>query len=143
MKALILLLALSVCVPACAQERTESVTTHFQGSADLGKGAQLRSEANRVARLIQTKQYQAAADGAAALRKRYEALFDPALRQLTFASRSEFDDFKKTVSGKVEWIDWGYKECLHMQAFLAAQRRDFGSALTLLNDIEKVAPVSA
>jgi len=96
-----------------------------------------------VSALMVSRQFDQAARKAAALRSAYEREFDPTLRQYSFQSQAEFEEFRQTAAVPFEWIDWGYRECLHAQAFIAAERRDFATALDLLRATEALAPLSA
>lgn len=146
MKPSALLLSLLLCLllaPAFGQKVGETVTTNLEGYADSAKGAELHERVNDLATLVRAKKLAEAQQLAAELRKQFEADFDPTLRQYTFQSKQEYLDFKSSSQDPFEWIDWGYQQCLQIQAFIASERRDFTLALSLLTAIEGVAPVSA
>ena len=140
---LLLILACTLSLNSHAEGKTGTVTTTFQLRAENAKGAQLRSQAIELVSMVTAKRFAVADQRAIELRSAYEATFDTKLKQYTFQSQAEFDEFTKASVAKFEWIDWGYKECLQMQAFMAAERRDFPTALAILKKIELLAPVSA
>jgi tetratricopeptide (TPR) repeat protein len=140
--ALLLLLSLPMS-PAFGQKVGETITTEMLGLVDSAKGAQFHEQVNAVAALVRAKRLDEANAAAIELQKRFEGLFDPAMHHYTFQSKEEFQEFKAGSDEAFEWIDWGYHQCLHMQAFVAAERRDFPAALSILTAIEGIAPVSA
>lgn len=115
----------------------------MQTMAESAKGGALRLQANEVAALIAQKKFAEADQLAVTLRKAYEATFDPKLKQYSFHTRAEFEEFSKSSDSKFEWIDWGYSQCLQLQAYLASERRDFPAALAFLRSMEAVASMSA
>ncbi len=140
----ILTLAASAAAPLVAQTKTETVTTVLQGvRPQKAKASHLWSRVDEVYRLIGEKKFDEADGKAATLRKDYEKTFDSSLKQFSFQSQAEFDEFNTAGAGKFEWIDWGYKQCLQAMAYLAAQRRDFPASLAILKTLENTAPVSA
>ena len=145
MKIKFLLSALTVALSiyAYAEVRAETVTTEFEQKVENAQGAHLRARTNEVVSMVTAKRFVDAEKLANALRKTYEAEFSTQKRQFSFPSQVEFDEFKKTTKLKFEWIDWGYKECLQMLAFIQSERRDFSTALNTLKEIERIAPVSA
>jgi tetratricopeptide (TPR) repeat protein len=144
MKQLIsLLIALAVSLPLQAQEKTGTVSTVVQNTAQDAKGASLRPAVNALVKLLAAKKFPEADQNVGALRKQYEAIFDPQLKHFTFHDQEEFDEFSKTSGGRFEWIDVGYAQCIQIQAYLAAERRDFSAAMVFLKAIEEIAPVSA
>jgi tetratricopeptide (TPR) repeat protein len=138
-----LLLTLFVCTAAIADAPNQTVTTEFQSNPELGIGAEFRSESNELVKLLHAKQLNAAEKAAVALCKKFEAKFDPARTQFVFSTRAEFETFKKTGRDKVEWIDVGYHQCLKLQAYIAAERKQFPVALAMLQKLEKIAPTDA
>lgn len=128
---------------AYAEVRAETVTTEFEQKVEKAKGAHLRARTNEMVSMVMAKRFVDAEKLANALRKTYEVEFSTQKRQFSFPSQVEFDEFRKTTKLEFEWIDWGYKECLQMLAFIQSERRDFSAALTTLKDIERIAPVSA
>jgi tetratricopeptide (TPR) repeat protein len=140
---LLLLFAFTAVLRLHAEDNTGTVTTRLQVEIDNAKGANLRSQTKALVAMVEAKQMAAAAQKAVELRGAYETIFDKSLKQYTFQSQEEFKEFSKSSESKFEWIDWGYKDCLQMQAFIAADRREFPVALAILKTIETVAPVSA
>jgi tetratricopeptide (TPR) repeat protein len=138
-----LLLVVGFGCVAQAQEATGTVKTVVNGMAEEGKGAALRSESNDIISTLQADKLDLAQQRAVDLCKKYEAMFDPALVQRVFAKKAEFEEYKQMRVEKIEWIDTGYKQCLMIQAFIAAERRDYAVALDKLKAIEKIAPTSA
>lgn len=128
---------------AAGKLETVSTTVRLEKNPGYAKGAELRAKADSLVAMVTAKHLAEAERLAADLCPAYEATFDHARKQYTFQSRTEYEEFKRNKPTDFEWIDWGYKECLQMQAFIAADRRDFPAALTLLNRIEALAPVSA
>lgn len=120
----ILTLAASAAAPLVAQTKTETVTTVLQGvRPQKAKASHLWSRVDEVYRLIGEKKFDEADGKAATLRKDYEKTFDSSLKQFSFQSQAEFDEFNT--------------------AYLAAQRRDFPASLAILKTLENTAPVSA
>jgi tetratricopeptide (TPR) repeat protein len=141
--ALLALLAGIALPPAHGQGVGKSVTTPTHGVADRAKGAELRGEVNALVAVIQAGRLDEAERIAVDLQHKFEAQFEPGVRQYSFMSKEEYLDFKGTSTEAFEWIDWGYEESLHIQAFIAAERKDFRSALALHTRIEAIAPASA
>ena len=129
--------------PAFAQPIGTTVATDIGGSAENAKGAEMRDQVNAVWGLVRAKKLPEAELAAADLQKKFESSFDSAQPHYSFQSREEYLEFKSASPQAFEWIDWGYKECLQIQAFIAADRRNFPAALSLLTAIEAIAPVSA
>jgi len=50
---------------------------------------------------------------------------------------------KSTATEAFEWLDWGYKMGLQVQAFILSEKGDYADASVLLQMIEKLAPASA
>lgn len=133
-----------LCLPSAhGQKVSETVTTSFQAHAESAKGAHLRPQVNEVLALVRAKRLPEARRAAGDLQRKFEASFDPKVRQYIFQSQEEYREFKGTSSQVFEWIDWGYKECLQMQAFIASDSRDFSTALSILATVETLAPMSA
>lgn len=135
---------LSVCV--YAEARAETLITGFEQKvekSEKAKGAQLRTRANEVVTMVMAKRFVEAEKLANTLRKDYEAEFNPKIRQFSFPSHVEYDEFRKTTRVQFELVDWGYKECLQMLALIQSERRDFSAAIRTLEDVERIAPVSA
>ena len=141
----LLLLALAIALQAPAEDKpgTTTTTTRFDVYADRAKGANLRPQSVALTAMIKAGQMAAAEQKAVELRSAYEAIFDKSLKQYAFQSQAEFQEFSKSSASPFEWIDWGYEETVQMQAFLAADRRDFPAALAFLKTVEAVAPLSA
>ena len=142
-KFLLVLIVTAFTWQAHAQSRSDTVSTPVQSMAANAKGAELRSQANDLVAMVVAKKFGEADQRALVLRRNYESTFDTSLKQLTFHNQDEFEEFSDSSGGKFEWIDWGYAQCLQMQAYLAAERRDFPAALGYLGTIESIAPVSA
>ena len=140
---LLVLFAFTVPLQSHAKDKSETVTTTTEFIKVNAKGANLGPQAESLVAMVKAKQMAAADHKAIELRREYEAMFDKRLKQYTFQSQAEFQEFSKSSTIKFEWIDWGYEQCLQMRAFIAAERRDFPVALAILKDIELVAPVSA
>jgi tetratricopeptide (TPR) repeat protein len=143
MKILLFVIAALICACSYAGAKPESVATSLAITADNAKGSHLRGQASILIEMVKAKHFADADELAKQLRKAYEAEFDPQLKQYSFQSKAEYDEFRKVSSEKFEWIDWGYKECLQMQAFIKSEKQDFLGALEILRGIEKLAPVSA
>lgn len=142
-KFLLSALAAALSIYTYVEVRAETVTTEFELKVEKAKGSHLRARTNEVVSMVMAKRFVDAEKLANALRKNYEAEFSTHLRQFSFPSQVEFDEFRKSTKLKFEWVDWGYKECLQMLAFIQSERRDFPAALNTLKEIERIAPVSA
>ncbi|MCS6291434.1 MAG: tetratricopeptide repeat protein [Nitrospira sp.] len=72
-------------------------------------------------------------------------LTDPGAIYISAATRDEFADYKKTatVSGKIIWLDWSFREALHLKAFIEAASKRFEPALQFLAEEIKYAPTAA
>jgi Flp pilus assembly protein TadD len=70
-------------------------------------------------------------------------LFDRSVKQYTFQSKAEYEEFKAGAAEPFEWIDWGYRDCFQMQAFVRSERNDFEGALRILEQVKQLAPISA
>ncbi|SDN10210.1 tetratricopeptide repeat protein [Polaromonas sp. JS666] len=146
MKRQLVLVALTICAVlpvAQAQKVGETVATPFQGFAHSAKGSQLRDQVNDLVALVRAKRLSDAERKAIELQEKFEASFDRKMRQYSFQSKEEYLEFKQSAPEQFEWIDWGYKETLQMKAFIAADKREFPTALSILATIEKIAPASA
>lgn len=146
MKTPVLLLLIVACASIQAADRQgvgNTVTTPVQGHAEEAKGAHLRARVSDVVALVRARELDEAERAATDLQKSFEALFSPGVRPYSFQSKVEYLEFKESHRQSFEWIDWGYKECLQMRAFIASERRDFPAALAILSTIEAIAPVSA
>jgi tetratricopeptide (TPR) repeat protein len=146
MKPLLLVISILTCSllsPAHAQKVGETVATPLEGSATNAKGDHLRGQVNELVSLVLAKRLTEAERLAEALQGKFEASFNRRVQQYSFQSKEEYLEFRGTSPKQFEWIDWGYKETLQMKAFMAADKQDFASALSILNSIEKLAPVSA
>lgn len=140
------LLSLVLCLPltpAHGLRLGETISTDLSGMADHAKGRELADQVNAAWVLARTKKLAEAESAAASLQKQFEAAFDTRLRQYSFQTADDHQAFKATAQQPFEWIDWSYKECLQIRAYVAAERRDFPLALALLAAIEAVAPMSA
>lgn len=133
----------TVCIGALADGGLETSTTNVGVYVTKAKGYELRSQIETLQALVRTKKFDEAASKASEICRNYETLFDKSLAQYSFQSTDEFNEFSKTSAVKFEWIDWGYKECLQMQAFVASEKKDFANALRLAKKVESVAPTSA
>lgn len=143
MKILLFVIAALTSAYAYAEAKISSVATPIAIKAENAKGSQLRSQASMLIEMVKSKQFSDAEVVARQLRKSYEAEFNTQFKQYSFQSKAEYEEFGKVSSEQFEWIDWGYKECLQMQAFIKSEKRDFLGALETLREIEKIAPVSA
>ena len=146
MKSPILLISLFafLLLPAAhAQKVGETVTTPFQELAQNEKGSHLRGQVNDLVALVRTKRLPEAEREANKLQGTFEASFNRKVRQYSFQSKEEYLEFKSTSPQEFEWIDWSYKVTLQMKAFIAAEKRDFLAALSALEVVEAVAPISA
>lgn len=122
-------LAMVVILPAAYGQATgETVVTHLEGYSESAKGAHLREQANRLTALVRERKLSEAEVAAIDLQKKFERTFDPKVKQYSFQSKEEYAEFRSSSVIAFEWIDWGYKECLQVQAFIAADRKDFPAA---------------
>lgn len=143
---IVLVIAAVMCVCAHADGKDVSfftISTTTEVIPDNANGSQLRNQFSELTSMINAKRFAAAENLANKLRRAYEAEFNTQLKQYSFQSQAEFDEFRKTSTAQFEWIDWGYQACLHSQAFIKSERRDFVGALEILNYVEQVAPFSA
>ena len=128
---------------AQGQQVGESVTTPYEVLAQNAKGIELRDKVAEAVTLIRQNKFSESERKLQKVQKKYEASFDRSLLQYSFLSQLEFDEFKASAPAPFEWIDWGYKQCLQMQAFIASEHKDFNAALAILEKVEALAPVSA
>ena len=140
--AMVLMLALSCAVNA-GEVGTQTVTTFIQYQVDHAKGAELAPRVRDVQALIKTGNLDEAEAVAKDLASSYQVLFDKSVKQYTFQSKAEYEEFKAGTAEPFEWIDWGYEECFQMQAFIRSERHDFDGALGILELTKQLAPISA
>ena len=107
------------------------------------KDCKLRCLVNVLHGMVEAKKFIEAEKLATQLRSSYEAQFNKHLKQHTFQSEDEYNEFKTVSPDQFERIDWGYKECLQLQTFIKSEKRDFLAALEILREIEQLAPISA
>ena len=138
---LVLAAGLWLCAADALGDRLEQKTTVTRVvGIELGKGGELRPRLGQMLELIRAKRFDEALDAAVALQKDYEQVFDRKLTQRVFASAEERDDYQRHAKAPFEWIDWGYAECLSMQAFVEAERGNFARAIEILDATHKLAP---
>ncbi len=138
-----LFLSVAIGMPAIAGGKTESVTTPLTIQVQEAKGAQFRKQVRALTALVEAKRFEEAEIQAKALQRLYEKTFNPKIKQYTFQSQAEFDDFKASSPEKFEWIDWGYESCIKTQAFIRSEKKDFQGALAILENLRHLAPTSA
>jgi tetratricopeptide (TPR) repeat protein len=143
MKSLILIFSMLVWVYSHAETQTETTVIPLKLTDKNTKGSELRGQAGALFELVKAKKFVEAEQLATQLRHAYEVQFNKHLKQYTFQSENEYAEFKRTSSDQFEWIDWGYKECLQMLAFIKSEKRDFHGAIENLREIEQLAPTSA
>ncbi|MDT4331121.1 tetratricopeptide repeat protein [Methylomonas sp. MED-D] len=119
------------------------VTTSTDLKAEGAKGSQFRARVLQLVSLVKSKHFDEAETFAAELRRTFESSFDRSLKQYVFQSNIEYQEFLKNSSESFEWIDWGYKECIQMQAFIASDKRLFSVAIDRLKELQSIAPMSA
>jgi tetratricopeptide (TPR) repeat protein len=139
----VFIVAYLLCINVYAIETTASVTTSYKLNVDDAIGSELRIEVNKLAPLINAKKFTEAESLAIKIQKTYEEKFDHKLKQLCFQSQNDLNEYTKTNNQPFEWIDWGYKESIQMQAFIRAEYKDYSLALKLLDDVMAIAPLSA
>ncbi|GHU29594.1 hypothetical protein AGMMS50256_14820 [Betaproteobacteria bacterium] len=115
-------------------------TTRPIGRSDAAKGSELRHRLDDIQRLIHAGRLDAATAAGRELRNDFERLFDPSKPHYAFASREEREEYLPTASSDFEWIDWGYAECLMLQAYIQAEIRDLPGAVEILTAAREVAP---
>src|SRR5262245_43570208 len=103
-----------------ARGAIEGVVTETPIQVDRGKGAHLAPRVRALIDLIRAKQFDEAESRAKGLCGDFEALFERDKRQYTFQTRADYEQFQSGSKEQVEWIDWGYKMALQIQAFVAA-----------------------
>jgi Flp pilus assembly protein TadD len=70
---------------------------------------------------------------------------DDSSTYVSFATAGEFARYRRehrSVKNAV-WVDWGYREAIHLKAFVRSANRDFEEALELLRREAKAAPYAA
>ena len=70
---------------------------------------------------------------------------DSNITYVSVATQEEFDLFRQNTGGsnQVAWIDWGFREILHLKAFIKVSSGRFDQAVQLLIAEANVAPFSA
>ena len=137
---LVLGLASACCV---AEDGVEVRTTTTLASHDQAKGSELSPRYKPISELVVAEKLDEAAAQARNLRADFEALFDTKLAQYCFQTKAEYEEFIQDKQISFEWIDWTYCLTLKAQAFIAAERGQYGDALMQLRTLEVVAPLSA
>jgi len=137
--------ALATALPACAtaDDKIITITTHTNLVVDSAKGVEFSAASRALNLLIKDGKFEEADRKAQENCRSYESIFDNSKRQFSFQSSQEFEEFSKSSKLDFEWIEWGYKNCLQVQAFVAVERRDLQQALSMLRKVETLAPVSA
>ena len=146
MKKFVAVIFLGIAFNHCfAESKLESTKTDFSYRADAAKGATLRKHIDDAYQLIKNKRLDEAMEKLRSTQAAYEKLFTKNLKQHSFSSLAEVNQFKKAnlVNYEWEWIDWGYEQSLQLQAFIHSERRDFNNALQILERARQVAPISA
>lgn len=126
-----------------AESRPQTAVIPISITGGNTKGLELRSQAYGLTEMLKTKNSKEVEKLAVQLRGAYEAQFDKTLRQYSFQTEQDYNDFKLAASENFEWIDWGYKTCLETLVFIKSEKRDFPAVIELLGEIQKLAPVSA
>lgn len=121
----------------------EIVATELTLNSVKAKGSEFAPQVLEINRHIKSKEFSIAEEKAIAVTKSFQAIFDVSKKQYTFQTQDEFNEFKRSSNDNFEWIDWGYKEALQAQAFIASERKAYSEALTILHRIETLAPMSA
>lgn len=137
--------ALVAALPACAtaDDKIITITTHTNLVADSAKGVEFSAASKALNLLIKERKFEEADRKAKENCRSYESIFDSSKKQFSFQTTQEFEEFSKSSKLNFEWIEWGYKNCLQVQAFVAVERRDLQQALSMLRKLEYLAPVSA
>ena len=137
--------ALLAALPACAtaDDKIITITTHTNLVADSAKGVEFSAASKALNLLIKEGKFEEADKKAKENCRSYESIFDSSKKQFSFQTTQEFEEFSKSSKLNFEWIEWGYKNCLQVQAFVAVERRDLQQALSMLRKVEYLAPVSA
>ena len=134
---------MAFCAACLAVEPIFTVSTAVSTNPDLAKGSSHRTEFDALMNLMKSKRFAEAEKAALTLQAKFEAEFDPALKHYSFHSQAEYEDYKAKSKEQFEWIDWAYKQCFQMRAFIMSEKHEYMIALSLLEDIEKLAPASA
>lgn len=72
-------------------------------------------------------------------------LTDPESVYVSLATRADLEAYSKSLASpnKIVWLDWGFREALHLKAFIESASRRFDPALHFLAEEIKYAPTSA
>lgn len=111
--------------------------------SDNALGHELTVKYQKLFALVNEMQFDEALNYADNLRIEYEKLFNKDMKQYSFQTEDDYKEFAKTNNDAIQWVDWTYKECLQMQAYIEVERGNYPNALDLLEKIEKLAPISA
>ncbi|WP_347985962.1 tetratricopeptide repeat protein [Methylomonas sp. AM2-LC] len=143
MKSLFFIFCMLVWFNAQADSKPVTTVTPLILTDKNTKGYELRGQANTLIELVKSKKLDEAQQLAMQLRQSYEEQFNKNIKQYSFQSENEYTEFKKSSTEEFEWIDWGYKECLQMLAFIQSEKRNYQTAIEYLTKIEQIAPISS
>jgi Flp pilus assembly protein TadD len=129
---------------------TETVSTVFKETVEWdGLGAEQAPGVNEVLDLITSKQLPEAEGKLNAATAAFRALMNnPAVIYVCFRSASQFDAYVKEVEKKrgeasgrpFVRVSYAYAKTLHLQAFIASDRKQWPEALALLEQEMRYAP---
>lgn len=142
-KNLIFILSLVALSSVRADYKVGTASTTILLPATEAKGAIYRPEVQKVGELLKSKRFDDAEKILKELRRKFEGTFNHKIKQYTFQSVIEYQEFNDAEKSEFEWIDWGYKQCLQFEAYIHSDRKEFPEALALLEKIEDFAPISA
>lgn len=139
----IIVLLFSLYTPANAGT-LESQTTIIPYLAVNAKGSDLRGKLDPILEKIKAGNFDSANIELNHLIEQYRAIFDKTLQQRCFLSKESAKQYAtNNPDEKFEWIDWGYREALQMQAFIFGDRKEFSKAIAALNELDRIAPFFA
>jgi tetratricopeptide (TPR) repeat protein len=151
--AIICLIPLVLLANSCRGEKEKDLLTDDTNLAghrvfsthesDNALGYELAKKYEKLPSLIRDKKFEEALVYADDLKKEYEKLFSKEMKQYAFQTEDDYREFAKCHDGPIQWVDWSYKDCMLMQAFIEVERGNYPNALDILEKLELFAPISA
>lgn len=146
-RALILspLVLLGLAVACASPSPHETVQTRVAAEVDFAMGSEERGRVEHAQSLMTSGRASEAWDEIDAVVRDFEArMQDPNAVYVSVADAAELARFRAEHPGaRVVWIDWSYREALHMQAFLLANQEQYTQALSVLERESGIAPFAA
>ena len=137
---LVLIFNSSVVYPS---ENFETVETQLSGKVSPAEGKEIGSKVNKAFDAINRREFETALLLVNEAISDFKKIFRPGIRQYSFQTDADFNDYISRNKDDFQRVDWSYREALHLKAFIYSANKDFENALYSIAEIEKIAPISA